>query len=167
MKLSATVGVVLILSGVVASGQGDTAVYELVPGSRGISRPVIVKQVRPTYTRDARAARVQGMVLLDVVIRPNGRADDVKIRESELRRNLGAGAERQGPPTVLTAAEIATLGLDRAAINAVRQWTWKPATRAGKPVAVHVVVSLNFALGPDEPPRRANGEAEILYAGPS
>ena len=147
MRLSATVGVVVILCAVVASAQSEKRVYVLIPGSRGISPPVVVKQVRPTYTREARAAHVQGMMRLNVTVRPNGRAADVTISESELWRSVGPAAKNQGPPALLTTNEIAKLGLDRAARNAVKQWIWKPATKDATPVAVRLVVPLTLALG--------------------
>jgi protein TonB len=146
MRLSATVGLVVILSAVVASAQSEKRVYVLILGSRGISPPVVVKQVRPTYTREARAAHVQGMMRLDVTVRPNGRADEVTISESELWRYVGRAA-KSGPPALLTADEIAKLGLDRAAMNAIKKWIWKPATKDATPVAVRIVVPLTFALG--------------------
>jgi hypothetical protein len=147
MRLLAAVGVVVILSAVAASGQSEKRVYVLIPGSRGISPPVVVKQVRPTYTREARAAHVQGMMRLEVTVRPNGRADEVTISESELWRSMEVAAKNESPSALLTANEIVKLGLDSAAIKAVKQWIWKPATKDATPIAVRIVVPLTFALG--------------------
>ncbi len=38
------------------------------------------------------------------------------------------------------------MGLDEKAIEAVRQWRFKPGTRGGQPVPVHARVDVNFRL---------------------
>jgi periplasmic protein TonB len=143
MRSPAIACVVVVLSAVVASGQSEKRVYVLSPGSSGISRPVEVKEVRPTYTREARAARVEGTMRLDVTVRPNGRAGDVMLVESDLRRS--AGPASSNPSVPLTADEITKLGLDRAAIDAVRRWVWKPGMEDATPVAVRIAVTLTIA----------------------
>lgn len=41
------------------------------------------------------------------------------------------------------------MGLDTAALNAIRNWTYEPATFKGRPVAVYYMVVVNFALEAD------------------
>jgi periplasmic protein TonB len=142
MGSSAIACVVVMLSAVVASGQSEKRVYVLSPGSIGISRPVEVKEVRPSYTPEARAARVEGTMRLDVTVRPNGRAGDVMLVESDLRRSAGPVSNRSVP---LTPDEITKLGLDRAAIDAVRRWVWKPGMKDATAVAVRIAVTLTIA----------------------
>jgi hypothetical protein len=48
------------------------------PGN-GISPPRIVRQVKPTYTSEAMRAKVQGQVLLECVVRPDGSVTDIRV----------------------------------------------------------------------------------------
>jgi TonB family protein len=84
--------------------------------------PKLTQKVEPEYTEEARAAMFQGTVLLAVVITPEGRADNIRVQ-----RSLG-------------------LGLDEKAIEAVRQWTFDPATMGGQPIAVSATIEVNFRL---------------------
>jgi protein TonB len=93
------------------------------PGN-DVTLPVLVNSVRPYYTQEALAARVEGSVLLNCVVRPDGTVGDVQVA-----RSLDSGS-----------------GLDRQAIQAVKQWTFKPGTKGGKSVAVRVPVNIAFAL---------------------
>ena len=91
------------------------------PGS-GIAPPGLLREVTPDYTEQARRAGLEGEVLLEIVVGPDGGVRDVKV----LRR-LGAG-------------------LDEQAVEAVRQWRFSPARRLGTPVAVIVEVAVEFTL---------------------
>lgn len=93
------------------------------PGN-GVSAPTAVTQVKPDYTDAAKEARIQGEVLLETVVLADGRVGDVTVTKSL--------------DTVY--------GLDQQAIDAMKQWTFKPGTREGKPVAVRVQVEMTFAL---------------------
>jgi TonB family protein len=91
-------------------------------GGSGITPPQIVREVKPDYTEEARRRSVAGDVVLEIVVRSDGRVGDVK-----LLRGLG-------------------LGLDQKAIEAVRQWRFSPARRLGTPVDVIVEVAVEFRL---------------------
>jgi TonB family protein len=91
------------------------------PGS-GITPPQLLREVRPDYTEDARRQGIEGDVVLEIVVRDDGSVGDVKIL-----RGLGAG-------------------LDRRAVDAVRQWRFSPARRFGTPVDVMVEVAVEFKL---------------------
>lgn len=99
-------------------GTGD-GVYQ--PGA-GIDPPTLVKEVRPIYTDDARRQRIQGDVILEIVVRSDGSVGSIRVR-----RSLGGG-------------------LDQRAIEAVRQWRFTPARRHGTPVDVAVEVAVEFKL---------------------
>jgi periplasmic protein TonB len=93
--------------------------------SSDIRPPRIVKQVRATYTPGARAAGIQGTVILDVLVLKDGHvADDVKVI-----RSLDA-----------------KYGLDEQAVAACRQWVFKPATKNGKPIELHVTIEQTFHI---------------------
>jgi TonB family protein len=93
------------------------------PGS-GVQLPAPIKQVRPQYTEEAKQARLQGTVWLDCVVASNGT-----------------------PRDIIVARSLDTVhGLDQAAINALKQWRFKPGTKEGKAVAVRVRVEMTFTL---------------------
>jgi TonB family protein len=88
----------------------------------GVTAPALVYKLEPSYTVEARAAKVQGTVLLKVVIGTDGKACDIQLRK-------GVG-----------------YGLDEQALDAVTQWTFKPGMREGVPVAVQATIEVNFKL---------------------
>ena len=83
-------------------------------------RPVFTPD--PEYDEAARQAKIQGTVVLWVLISEDGTIGDVKVQ-----RSLHPG-------------------LDRKAIEAVRTWKFKPATFEDKPVKVQVNIQVNFRL---------------------
>jgi TonB family protein len=85
--------------------------------------PRVTHKVEPEMTTEARRANfAAGRVLLSIVVAPNGRACGIRVYSP-----LG-------------------LGLDEAAIRAIRQWRFSPATRAGQPVALKGTVEVNFRM---------------------
>jgi TonB family protein len=96
-------------------------VFRYVPDAR-ISEPVAVDNVIPEYPEEARAARITGAVVADLVIDETGVVRDVAIERS--------------PSDDLSAA----------AIEAIEQWRFAPATMDGEPVAVRYVVTVMFRL---------------------
>ena len=81
-----------------------------------------MREVRPTYTDEARRRAIEGDVLLEIVVRRDGSVGNVRVR-----RTLGAGLEQK-------------------AIEAVRQWRFVPAKKQGVPVDVIVDVAVEFKL---------------------
>lgn len=101
-------------------GQGG-GVNALMPGG-AVTGPVVIYQVEPEYSEEARRARHQGTVVLQGVVEPDGR-----IHELIVVNSLG-------------------MGLDDRAIQAVRQWRFKPGTRNGQPVPVWARIEVLFRL---------------------
>jgi TonB family protein len=93
------------------------------PGS-GVTIPEVLVEVKPQYTADAMRAKVQGTVLLECVVLPDGTVGDVRITKS------------LDP----------VFGLDDQAVRAARRWRFKPGTRNGQPVPVLVTIELTFTL---------------------
>ena len=93
------------------------------PGS-GVELPKVLHKVKPNYTAGAMRAKVQGTVLLECVVLPNGSVGNVQITRS-LDRNFG---------------------LDQEAMKAARQWRFVPGTRLGEPVPVLISIELTFSL---------------------
>jgi TonB family protein len=88
----------------------------------GVSAPRALNTPDPEYSEEARKAKYQGTVVLWLIVDQNGRPQQVKVAHS-----LG-------------------MGLDQKAIEAVRRWTFEPAQKDGKPVAVQINVEVNFRL---------------------
>jgi TonB family protein len=92
------------------------------PGKGGVSAPVPLYQVDPEYSEEARKAKFQGTVVLEIVI------------------------DERGYPTNFKIPNPLGLGLDQKAVEAVRQWRFRPGMKNGKPVAVVARIEVNFRL---------------------
>ena len=89
--------------------------------SQGVSQGLIVKKVQPVYPPQARLIRLEGIVELQANISKSGSISSVK--------------QLSGDPV-----------LGRAAMDAVRQWKYKPYFLNGEPVEVETQVTVNFKL---------------------
>jgi TonB family protein len=113
---------------VTASQRTDTQPQEAVTSGGvfriggGVSAPVAVEKHEPQYSSEARINKVQGTVVLSIVIGSDGIPRDLRVI-----RSLG-------------------LGLDQKAIEAVRQWRFKPGIKENQPVSVLATVETNFRL---------------------
>ena len=101
---------------------GASDVYKV--GSDVVA-PRLYYKIEPSYTREAHDRHVQGTVVLYIDVEPSGTPDNIKVIKS-----LDAG-------------------LDRKAIEAVRQWRFDPGTKSGKPVTVAATIEVKFQLGDD------------------
>lgn len=88
----------------------------------GVSAPQVVYKVDPEYSEQARKAKYQGTVVLNLVVQSDGSVRDIRILQP-----LG-------------------LGLDEKAIEAVRQWRFKPGLRNGQAVDVAAIIEVTFRL---------------------
>ena len=95
-------------------------VYRPCQADIDVPQPKTTKH--PSYTREAMRERIEGSVMMRVVLTAEGRPGDILIVES-LRRDL-----------------------DTAAVDAMKQWRFRPATHSGMPVAVAVLVEMSFHL---------------------
>ena len=86
-----------------------------------IRQPTKVKDVKPVYPAIAQSARVQGVVIIEATIGPNG-----AVQEAKVLRSIPL--------------------LDAAALEAVRQWQFTPTMLNGVPVPVIMTVTVNFTL---------------------
>ena len=89
---------------------------------RGVTAPVVIYQVEPEYPDEARKARFQGSVLVAVEVDEQGLVRSVRIMKP------------------------AGLGLDEKALEAVKKWRFRPATRDGHPVSVPASIEVSFHL---------------------
>jgi TonB family protein len=113
-----------VIGGIISSTPATMpkiATPQRVRVSQGVSAGLLLKRVNPEYPPDARRARIQGTVVLHVLI---SKAGDIATVE------LVSGHPMLAP----------------AAIDAVKQWKYKPYLLNGSPVEVDTEILVNFTL---------------------
>ena len=88
----------------------------------GVTAPSLLFKVEPEYSDEARAAKLQGTVLLKVIVDTDGLAKNIQVLKS------------QG------------MGLDEQAVIAITQWKFKPGMKDGAPVPVQAQIEVNWKL---------------------
>ena len=88
----------------------------------GVSAPVAIYQRSPEYTAEATAAKFRGTVIVSVIV------------------------EQHGIPVRVHVTKGVGMGLDEKAVEAVKQYRFKPAFANGMPVAVYLDVKVNFEI---------------------
>jgi TonB family protein len=96
--------------------------------SRG---PAIITKCAPQYTRQAKAAKIEGQVILYVQVYSDGLAHNIRIQ-----RGLDSG-------------------LDENAVAAVKHWRFRPGMKEGKAVVTPATIEVNFRLNDRSEPCRA------------
>jgi TonB family protein len=112
---------------------GDLAEAPIYTVEGDVMKPEVSLSVDPEYTVTAAKAGIEGQVVLRAVIGADG-----SIRDAWVIQPLEED-------------------LDRAALDAVRQWKFDPATRAGQPVEVYYNLTINFQLDGDGEDQNAEG----------
>jgi TonB family protein len=130
MRVIATYFVVICVVSF-ATGQ---ATPQRVRVSEGVGQASVLKKVDPIYPPLARQARIQGSVILQVVINKSGDVENIQLFS--------------GHPMLAPAA-----------IDAVRQWEYKPYLLNGEPVEVETAVTVNFTLPEKRPVEGVVGDA--------
>jgi TonB family protein len=97
---------------------------EVYEAGSGVTLPVVLTEVRPKYTDEAKAARIQGTVGMSCIVATDGQPTRIAVVNS------------------LDAVH----GLDEAAVQALQQWRFKAGTKDGKAVAVRVHIEMTFTL---------------------
>jgi TonB family protein len=82
-----------------------------------------ISGVNPIYPAQARADKVQGAVVLSLIINEEGVPTNIQVKQS-VRDDL-----------------------DESAVTAVQQWRWKPYLLNGNPIAVDTTVTVNYSIG--------------------
>jgi protein TonB len=95
--------------------------FVAVPVSQGVTGGRLTHKVEPIYPSEARLQRVEGAVVLDVLVGEDGNVHGVQVTS--------------GQPL-----------LAKAAASAVRQWRYQPFQLNGKPVALHNQITIQFKL---------------------
>jgi len=114
--------------GSIVSSTANASVPKFVPVvpqrvriSQGVTKGLLIQKVEPQYPPLARAARVQGEVVLSAVIDGNGQINNLQLVS--------------GHPMLV-----------QAAIAAVKQWRYKPFLLNGQPVVVETTITVIFSL---------------------
>jgi protein TonB len=113
-----------VIGGIISStpvAVPKVATPQRVRVSQGVTEGLILKKVQPTYPPLARSARIQGSVVLQAVIGKDGSIQGLRAVS--------------GHPM-----------LTPAAIDAVKQWRYKPYFLNGEPVEVDTQITVNFTL---------------------
>jgi len=113
-----------VLGGIISNAPAvvpKAATPQRVRVSQGVSQGLLVRQVKPVYPALARQARIQGTVVLQAVISKTGDIEGL---------HLVSGHPMLAP----------------AAIDAVKQWKYKPYFLNGEPVEVETTINVNFTL---------------------
>ena len=94
-----------------------------VPSGGSVTAPQVIFEVKPTYTNEALTQKIQGSVVLELVVQADGLPSDIRVV-----RSLDPG------------------GLDQQAIIAASQWRFEPGRLSGRPVNVLVTLMLDFRI---------------------
>ncbi|HXO42866.1 MAG TPA: energy transducer TonB, partial [Thermoanaerobaculia bacterium] len=87
-----------------------------------VTKPEKISAPPPVYTEMARKARLQGVVIIEAIIDAQGNVINAHVLK--------------GMP----------MGLDKAAVEAVNKWKFRPAMLQGKPVKVYYTLTVNFQV---------------------
>ena len=104
--------------------------------------PSVISRTDPEYSDEARLARVQSQVVLDITVGEDGKAHDIHV------------------------AKVAGFGLDEQAIEAVKSWVFRPGAKEGNAVAMKAQVELNFRLLVKDPEDHSDQMAHLNFALP-
>lgn len=88
----------------------------------GVSKPVVLYSVEPEFSEEARKAKFSGNVEVYLWVDTNGRPSHIRV------------------------VKPVGMGLDEKAVEAVRQYKFKPAMKDGKPVTVDLYIDVNFQI---------------------
>jgi protein TonB len=99
-------------------GEGTGPVVPVLDYDQG---PRLLRQARPDYPHEAFTKKIEGVVVVEILIDDTGHVARMRILQSV--------------PL-----------LDAAALDAVRQWLFRPAVRQGRPVATIAVVPVRFTI---------------------
>ena len=107
--------------GIGDSSSGPSGISSTARG-RATTPPVLIFQVEPEFSDEARKAKYQGMVLLAIEVDTSGYPANIRVLQ-------GLG-----------------MGLDEKAMEAVSRWRFRPGLRNGRPVVTSATVQVSFRL---------------------
>jgi TonB family protein len=93
-----------------------------IPGGGFVQPPLVLQRIDPQYTDEARAAGYQGTVVVEGTVKPDGTLEVLRIVQG------------------------LDYGLTEKALEALKQWKFRPLVRNGQVVPVSMNVEVNFNL---------------------
>ena len=105
----------------------DRSVYMPYRAGAELEIPRLLHKVEPEYTKEARAARLEGTTMLSVVISSNGIPGEIKVIKS------------------------LDHGLDQKAVEAARKWRFQPVLKNGKTIDQKATIKMSFRISNDPP----------------
>jgi protein TonB len=113
-----------VIGGIISSTLNIAAIPKLAPAKRvrvspGVIAGMVIHKVEPEYPPLARQARIQGEVVMTAIISKEGTIENLQIES--------------GHPLLV-----------QAALNAVRQWRYRPFLVSGEPVEVETRITATF-----------------------
>ena len=106
----------------IGPGEGGDYGGGVMNAGSGVSAPVVIYSVDPEFSDEARRAKYQGVCMVALIVDAHGSPTHIHVE-----RSLG-------------------MGLDEKAVEAVRQYRFKPAYYRGRAVPVNVIVAVNFRI---------------------
>jgi TonB family protein len=119
------------MTGGVAGNVGDASTGGAVRVSPGVVAGLLEAPVAPIYPPIAKAAHVQGVVVLHAILSKTGDVEDLQLIS--------------GPPMLVAAA-----------MDAVRRWQYRPYLLNGEPIEVDTTINVNFTLAE---PKKVDADA--------
>jgi len=111
-----------VIGGIIGSTQmPKIAAPQRVRVSQGVTEGLLTRKVQPAYPPLAKTARIQGDVVLNALISKNGNIENLRVMS--------------GHPMLVTSA-----------LDAVKQWKYKPYILNGEPVEVETTITVKFTL---------------------
>ncbi|HXZ27614.1 MAG TPA: TonB family protein [Terriglobales bacterium] len=113
-----------VIGGIIGSApvaMPKVAAPQRIRVSSGVAQGMLIQQVQPVYPPMAKMARVQGTVVLQAVISKEGTIENLRVVS--------------GHPMLI-----------QSALDAVKQWRYKPYLLSGEPVEVDTQITVNFNL---------------------
>jgi TonB family protein len=103
------------------ASNGPAPVLQAMNISQGVSQGLLIKKVQPQYPRNALSMHVEGAVQLMATVSATGNITGVKVLSGDAL-------------------------LTKAALDAVKQWKYRPYRLNGEPVEIQTQITVNFAL---------------------
>ena len=106
----------------IGPGSGGNIGGGVVHIGGGVSKPIVLYSVEPEFSEEARKAKFSGNVEVYLWVDTNGRPSHIRV------------------------VKPVGMGLDEKAVEAVRQYKFRPAMKDGKPVTVDLYIDVNFQI---------------------
>jgi len=110
-----------VVGGVLGGQLGGQLGSQVLPFGEGMTRPERIEGREPQYTREALEAHISGIMLVKCVITTDGRLDNCRIVKPLPH-------------------------MDKAVLDALSTWRYKPVLYQGRPVSVDYVITVRLVL---------------------